>query len=244
MIIDDEDVARSHLRKLLEDFRTTVEIAGEASNGIEAVEMIERISPDVLFLDVQMPGLNGFEVVARLTKSPCIVFTTAYDEYALAAFRENTIDYLLKPISREDLERAITKLERTGPGRGDIRTIVEAVLSGMKQRALTRIKVQTGDRIIIVPVDTVKYFEADEKYTTVCAEGGTWVIDTPLAALEQQLPPRDFARIHRRHIVNVNYIVEFRKWFDRKLKCIVRGCETKEFIVSRSYVDRIKKLCE
>jgi two-component system LytT family response regulator len=243
LIIDDEEIARAHLRNHLAAFSADVRIIGEAANGLEAVERIEKLKPDLLFLDVQMPGLNGFEVIRKLVSAPMVIFTTAYDEYALEAFRVNAVDYLLKPVSGEDLSRAIDKIRRhTLETPFDLNAAVESILAKMKSNVMTRVKVTVGDSLKFVPVDKIMYFEADEKYTTLCSESGMFLIETPLADLEQRLPAGEFVRIHRRHIVNVNYISEMKKWFDRKLKLKLRGCEKKEFVVSRNFVDRIKEL--
>jgi two-component system LytT family response regulator len=242
MIIDDEKIARDRLREMLSAFPGIVSVIGEASNGIEAVDKIPELSPDLIFIDVQMPGLNGFEVVRALKSPPVVVFTTAFEEYAIEAFRANAVDYLLKPVSAKEIERVLEKIRRNSPAHTDIRTVVESVLSGIRKNTLTRIKVTTGDTIRFVPVDTIMYFEADEKYTTIGSESGTFVIDTPLAELETGLPSKEFIRIHRKHIVNVNYISQMKKWFDRKLRIELKGCGKKEFIVSRNYADRINCL--
>jgi two-component system LytT family response regulator len=243
MIIDDEKIARDHMRELLAPYGTEIQIIGEASNGPEAVDKIVSLSPDLIFLDVQMPGLNGFEVVRRLENPPLVVFVTAFDEYALEAFRVSAVDYLLKPVSNRDLSVSLQKLTRYAKeDPADIHSVVESIIAGMKSDRMTRIKVSVGDTIKFVPVEKVMYFEADEKYTTLYSEEGAYIIESTLADLETRLPSGDFIRIHRKHIVNMNYILEIKKWFDRKLRLKIRGCEKKEFIVSRNYSDRIRTM--
>jgi two-component system LytT family response regulator len=244
MIIDDEKIARDNIRDLLGAFSGEILIIGEACNGIEAVEKIRALSPDLIFLDVQMPGLNGFEVIRELENPPLVVFATAYDEYALSAFRANAIDYLLKPIGREDILRSVNKIRQYSDRKAEnIKSVVEQVLAEMKTAApMTRIKVTVGDTIRFIPLEKVMYFEADEKYTTVCSETGTFLIETPLYELENSLPTKDFIRIHRKQIVNINHILEIKKWFDRKLRLKLRGCDKKEFVVSRNFTDKLKAL--
>lgn len=165
ILVDDEELARRRLRKLLGKY-DDVKIVDEARNGEEAIEKIETIRPDVIFLDIQMPGLDGFDVVRRLTVKPFIVFAKAYDEYALKAFEENSVDYLLKPIEQKRLDAAREKLRRLfNASKLKLSENVERLLSQIVSHPLKRLQVKTGDKILLFNVNDVVYFEAKEKYT-------------------------------------------------------------------------------
>jgi two-component system, LytTR family, response regulator len=241
IIIDDETIARAHLRRLLSRHKDVVTVVDEAVNGIDALEKIQELRPDLIFLDVQMPGLTGFEVVKKLQQQPLIIFTTAHDEYALAAFKENAISYLLKPIAPEDLRLALCKVQTvTGAHATTDETIRRLLTQVQPPAVIERLKVKTGDSTRLLRLDEVAYFAAEEKYTTVYSTQGTHVIDTPLAELEAKLPAKHFVRIHRKYIVNYNYIAEIKKWFDRKHKVKLKPPFNAELIVSRGYACNIR----
>lgn len=240
IVVDDEDIARRQLTKLLKKHAETVEIIDEAGNGIEAVEKINVHAPDLVFLDVQMPGMDGFEVLRSLSVHPQVVFTTAYDHYALAAFKENAVDYLLKPIDQEELHRAVKRIRPASEDTSELKEAVAALLKRTSPKR-TRISVKIGDSIKLVKLDTTIYFQADDKLTTVVSEDGDFVIDDTLAELEEKLPS-DFRRIHRSFIVNINYVKEIRKWFDRKYKVILTQPGLDDLIVSRRYAYSIQDL--
>ncbi len=243
LIVDDEELARKRLRRLLKKFEPEMEIVGEAGNGEEAVERIDALRPDLIFLDVQMPGCDGFEVVRRLKWKPHIVFATAFDEFALKAFEENTVDYLLKPIEQRRLDRTVEKLrglfERHGLQRDDS---VERLLSRLAAAPLKRLQVRLGDRILLVNANDVMYFEAKDKYTILHTPEQKYVVDLTLAQLESRLDAEEFIRIHRSTIVNLRYMLELVKWFGGKYKMKLKDKERTELIVSRGYVDRIHRL--
>ncbi len=241
LIVDDEELARKRLRRLLKKFEPELAIVGEAGNGDEAVERIDALRPDLIFLDVQMPGCDGFEVVRRLKSKPYIVFATAFDEFALKAFEENTVDYLLKPIEQKRLDRTVEKLrgmfERHGLQRDDS---VERLLSRLAAAPLKRLQVRQGDKILLVNANDVMYFEAKDKYTILHTPEQKYVVDLTLAQLESRLDAEEFIRIHRSTIVNLRYMLELVKWFGGKYK--MRLKDRSELIVSRGYVDRIHRL--
>jgi two-component system LytT family response regulator len=243
IIVDDEELARKRLRRLLQKYRDTLVVVGEAAGGEEAVERIGVLRPDVVFLDVQMPGLSGFDVVRRLEVKPFIVFATAYDEYALKAFEENSVDYLLKPIEQPRLDKTVGKLtgilEASGVRLDDR---IERVLAQLASPPLQRIKVSVGDRILLIDTRDIVYFEAREKDTFLHTAEKEYVISETLTALEGRLEKDHFVRIHRSYIVNIGFVREFVRWFAGRYKARLKDGKQTELTVSRGYADRIHGL--
>jgi two-component system LytT family response regulator len=243
LIIDDEELARKRLHKMLQDFDNEIEVIDEAGNGKDAVEKIEAAHPDVIFLDIQMPGFDGFEVVRRLHVKPFIIFVTAYDEYALKAFEENSVDYLLKPIERKRLEKAIEKLRRLfNTPKPQLNGNIERLLSQLASTSLKRLQVKTGDKILLINVDDIVYFEAKDKYTFLHTVDQKYIIDFTLADLEGKLDKTNFIRTHRSNIINLKYLFELVKWFGGKYKVKLKDKAQTQLIVSRGYIDQIHKL--
>jgi two-component system LytT family response regulator len=250
LVIDDEPLARKRMVSLLEPFSSEIEILGEAGSGAQAVKMIHEMLPDVVFLDIQMPDMDAFEVLHSLQDDdmPLVIFTTAYDNFALKAFEENTVDYLLKPVDPERLATAIEKLRRMIPQVDD--TTVPPVfiwekrcnLVDMSALYLQRLQVKVGDRIVFVNIDEVIRFHSEEKYTTVYTVNGQYVIDTPLVELEKKLDPRHFTRVHRSHIVAIDYIAECRKGDAGRMVMVLRDKAATQLVVSRSLVKKIRNL--
>jgi len=250
LVIDDEPLARKRMVSLLEPFSSEIEILGEAGSGAQAVKMIHEMLPDVVFLDIQMPDMDAFEVLHSLQGDdmPLVIFTTAYDNFALKAFEENTVDYLLKPVDPERLATAIEKLRRMIPQVDD--TTVPPGFSweklcnlvDMSALYLQRLQVKVGDRIVFVNIDEVIRFHSEEKYTTVYTVNGQYVIDTPLVELEKKLDPRHFTRVHRSHIVAIDYIAECRKGDAGRMVMVLRDKAATQLVVSRSLVKKIRTL--
>lgn len=250
LVIDDEPLARKRMISLLEPFSSEIEILGEAGSGAQAVKMIHEMLPDVVFLDIQMPDMDAFEVLHSLQGDdmPLVVFTTAYDSFALKAFEENTVDYLLKPVDPERLATAIEKLRRMIPQVDD--TTVPPGFSweklcnlvDMSALYLQRLQVKVGDRIVFVNIDEVIRFHSEEKYTTVYTVNGQYVIDTPLVELEKKLDPRHFTRVHRSHIVAIDYIAECRKGDAGRMVMVLRDKAATQLVVSRSLIKKIRNL--
>jgi len=243
IIVDDEELARKRLRKMLKKYEVELEIVGEARNGEEAVERIDAVRPDVIFLDIQMPGYDGFEVVRRLKSKPYIVFATAYDEFALKAFEENTVDYLLKPIEQRRLDKAFEKLRQLFDRQAlRLDENVERLLARLAAAPLKRLQVKVGDKIVLVDILDAVYFEAKDKYTYLHTADQKYIVDLTLAELESRLDSADFVRIHRSTIVNLKHMLELVKWFGGKYKIRLKDKDRTELVVSRGYVDRIHKL--
>ncbi len=250
LVIDDEPLARKRMVSLLEPYSSEIEILGEAGSGAQAVKMIHEMLPDVVFLDIQMPDMDAFEVLHSLQGDdmPLVIFTTAYDNFALKAFEENTVDYLLKPVDPERLATAIEKLRRMIPQVDD--TTVPPGFSweklcnlvDMSALYLQRLQVKVGDRIVFVNIDEVIRFHSEEKYTTVYTVNGQYVIDTPLVELEKKLDPRHFTRVHRSHIVAIDYIAECRKGDAGRMVMVLRDKAATQLVVSRSLVKKIRTL--
>jgi two-component system, LytTR family, response regulator len=240
LVVDDEAVARRHLIRLLEPY-DDIRVVGQAKNGIEAVASMREDPPDVLFLDVQMPGMDGFQVLRSLAVQPLVVFTTAHDEYALAAFKENAIEYLLKPIGPEDIDRAVRKLRTLAAGRGAPQRFVEGLLRQLESSKPppSQILVAVRDTLKPVRLDQIVYLEARDKCTIVHTVGGAHEADIALGEFEVRLPVADFIRIHRRHIVNRQYIASLRRWGNRQLKVELTVPCPVELFVSRRCVDEV-----
>ena len=215
ILVEDEHPAIQRLARLLKKFEDRIEIIGQAMDGQEALELIEARKPDLIFLDIQMPELNGFEVLARLEHQPMVIFTTAYDQYALRAFEANTIDYLLKPIDPARLEKAITKLENFSGGNdhglGDkVQDLLKGLgLAGAEQdRGPLRIQVRTGNKIRFLKPEEIHWFQSVDKYVEAHTAEKTWLLSETLAALEARLPAADFVRIHRSALINWSQLGE------------------------------------
>ena len=250
LVIDDEPLARKRMISLLEPYSSEIEILGEAGSGAQAIKMIHETLPDVVFLDIQMPDMDAFEVLHSLSANdvPLVSFTTAYDNFALKAFDENTVDYLLKPVDPDRLAVSIEKLRRQIPQVDDTRVPPGfsweklCNLVDMSALYLQRLQVKVGDRIVFVNLDEVIRFHSEEKYTTVYTVNGQYVIDTPLVELEKKLDPRHFTRVHRSHIVAIDYIAECRKGDAGRMVMVLRDKAATQLIVSRSLVKKIRSL--
>ena len=205
-IAEDEPLARDVLRDAIYA-HPRLRLVGEAADGATALAQINQIRPDVVFMDIQMPELTGLEVLRRLSCPPEIVFTTAYDQYAVTAFELNAVDYLLKPFTRARLDAAVARLLES-PAAAP-RAIVESALSQAAQRApgrLERILVRDRGRIFPLSLNEIEYLKADSKYTAIAARGQTFLVRIGITELEAQLDPARFIRIHRSALVNLDFV--------------------------------------
>jgi two-component system LytT family response regulator len=229
-LVDDEPLAVTRLRRLL-DADGRVEITGASCDPRHALEDLRLTIPDVLFLDIEMPGMSGFDLLEQL-RAPhlLVVFTTAYDQYALDAFKVNSIDYLLKPVEPEQLKRAIGKLERMqcGEPRGNIDTLLKQVRAMIQNEPehLTRVASRTGDRVEFIEVAAVSHFYAEDKLTFAATAGKDFAVDLSIAELERRLPAGRWVRIHRSTLLNVDAVKELRTWFSGKLLIKLRDGKT------------------
>ena len=207
LIIDDEHLARQIIKGYLED-DDQIEIIGECGDGFEGFKQINELKPDLVFLDVMMPKLTGFEMLELLESPPVIVFSTAYDEYAIKAFEQNAVDYLLKPYAKdrfnEALQKAKSKLASQASHQPALANVMEQ--QNQKEETLSRVAVRTGAKIHIVAVDKLKYLEAQDDYVKLYTEEGNFLKQQTMKFYESHLPNDDFLRIHRSYIVKLKEI--------------------------------------
>ena len=234
LIVDDERLARKELMKLLED-HPMIEVVGEAVNADEAFQMINDLNPDLLFLDIQMPGKTGFQLLEMLDSVPLVVFTTAYDEFALKAFEVNALDYLLKPIHPERLSETISKLSE----KERARTV--AIHGPEKKLGLNdQVFVKDGDRCWFVSLSNVRLFESDGNYIKVYFDNNRPMIHKSLNALDEKLDERAFFRASRKHIVNLSWVEGIEPWFNGGLMVRLKGGDKVE--VSRRQAAKFKDM--
>jgi two-component system, LytTR family, response regulator len=195
ILVDDEELARGYLRELLAS-HSEIEIAAECRNGFEAVKAINELAPDLVFLDVQMPKLDGFEVLELIDVKLAVIFVTAYDQYAMRAFDAQAADYLLKPFTAERFERALDRA-KSGPGAKPVQA---------PPREVTRIVVRDGAKVHVIPLEKLDYAEAQDDYVALHSEGKSYLKQQPIGALEATLDRNRFVRIHRSAIVNIERI--------------------------------------
>ncbi len=249
-LVDDEPLALDRLQRQLAAF-PEIEIAGTATDPSAAVSTLndsQRI--DLLFLDIQMPGLNGFELLSRLSVQPFVIFTTAYDQHALRAFETNAIDYLLKPIEPEQLERALKKLGRLRPiARPDwqqnpaLPQLLQELTASLREGHAaypSRIASRVGERISFLPLDDVTHFVAQDKLTFAVSNGRRHCVDQTIADLENRLDPAKFLRIHRSALVNVDWIHEVNSWLAGKVVLTLKDTAHTQLTVARDRVRTLK----
>lgn len=234
LIIDDERLARKELQNLLDDYKE-VEIVGEAANADEAFDLIQNLNPDLLFLDIQMPGKTGFELLEMLDSAPAVIFTTAYDSHALKAFEVNALDYLMKPIQVDRLTDSINKLMTLHKAEEE-NGISEEEKLGLRDQVF----VKDGDRCWFVKLANIRLFESDGNYIKVYFEQNKPMIHKSLNALDEKLNDRDFFRASRKHIVNLSWVETIEPWFNGGLMVKLKGGEKVE--VSRRQAAKFKEM--
>lgn len=234
LIVDDERLARKELTNLLQEYQE-IEIIGEAVNAEDAEEKINSLKPDLLFLDIQMPGKTGFELLESLDTVPEVVFTTAYDEYALKAFDFNALDYLLKPIEPDRLKETVTKLINKSKA-----TDQEIELPTTKLGPNDRVFVKDGDKCWFVKLENIRLFESDGNYIKIYFDNFKPMIHKSLNALDEKLDDRSFFRASRKHIINLTWVESIESWFNGGLMVVLRGGDKVE--VSRRQAARFKEM--
>jgi two-component system LytT family response regulator len=205
IIVDDEPQALQKLHRLLGEHQDQIRIVGEAADGVAAVEAIERLAPDVAFLDIEMPGLNGFSVLDAVPRDqwPAVVFTTAFEHYAIRAFEVQAVDYLLKPINRERLSECIARLDRTPP-QAQRAELDEA----RRQRKLERILIRRGPKLVVIDVEDVALFESENKLVFVRTSDGRFPLSMSMKEIEERVNPELFCRVHKQAIVRLSLVRE------------------------------------
>ncbi len=242
IIVDDEPAARRLMKSLLQEHGDVVEIIGEAASGREALEKIDGLRPDLIFLDIQMPDLTGFEVIEQMKHKPDIIFTTAYEQYAIKAFETFSIDYLLKPIKEERLEQSIAKLKKFGKlNTGiDIVELQQIILQLKTPQKATALPVKTGDKINLLKFENISYLEAHDKYVFIyTVDGQKHLTDQSLMSLEEKLPGQ-FYRVQKSYIINKERIKEMHKHFNGRFLFTMDDKNTTRISSGRTYHEAIK----
>ena len=241
VIVDDEELARQLLREYLWE-AGGVEVAAECADGFDAVKAITELKPDLVFLDVQMPKLDGFEVLELVDPPPSVIFVTAYDQYAMRAFEANAVDYLLKPFRldrfKKAMEKARTRLKEHKPAQVTASELAAAARA--PGHALDRIVVRDGSKIHIIPIAKLDYVEAQDDYAALHSEKKSYLKQQTIASLETQLDPQKFVRIHRSYIVNLERIVRIEPYTRDSRVVVLRDGE--QLPVSRPGYARLKAL--
>jgi len=239
IIIDDEELARGIVREYLED-HPDIEIVAECANGFEAVKSITELNPDLIFLDIQMPKINGFEVLELLPDPPTVIFITAYDQYALKAFDVHAVDYLLKPFSKERFDEAL-KRARSKIDKGtkeNIKPIVEDAHT--KHRPIERILVKDGANVHVIQSKSIDYIEAKDDYIAINANGKSYLKHYRISTLENELDPAQFVRTHRSYIVNIDRISKIELYAkDSRIAILKDGTRVP---ISRGNYERIREM--
>jgi two-component system LytT family response regulator len=243
IIVDDEPLARGVLREYL-SAHPAVTIVAECGNGFDAVKAVTELAPDLMFLDVQMPKLDGFEVLELLGRAVPVIFTTAYDQYALRAFDVHAVDYLLKPFSEERLAEALTRARGRVAGReGEEPALdVDGLLAAARPRSgpLARVLIRDGAQVHVLPADRIDFVEAQDDYVSFMADGKSFLKDQTMAAVEAALDPTRFVRIHRSYLLNIERIARVELYAKDSRIAILR--DGRKLPVSRAGYQRLSRL--
>ncbi len=249
IIADDEEQLRTYLKTRLKKVWPELVICGEAKNGLEAIQLVEENKPDIAFLDIRMPGMTGIEIAPTIAKYSWIVFITAFDQYAVDAFRQDTIDYILKPVTQERLEITVNRLKKqlsSSPSvPEEFKDIIEKLMGSINKPKpidyLQWIKAQQGNDIHLIPTDDVCYFKASDKYTLVITRDGESLIRTPIKQLITELDPQKFWQINRGVIINVSTITKVSRSITGRF--IVKLHQLEDLLtVSRTYTHLFKQM--
>jgi two-component system, LytTR family, response regulator len=241
-LVDDEALALKRLARLLRQTRR-VEIVGSTVNPREAVEFLSQHAVDVVFLDIQMPEMTGFELLQQLPQEPAVIFTTAFDRFALDAFEVNSIDYLVKPIALDRLEKALAKVERLRgtpealTDREQLRAIARELMRKYPERIASRI----GERVVFVEVGKVTHFYAKDKLTFAATASKDYMIDISISDLEEKLDPALFIRIHRATLLNLSYVDEVSSWFGGGMVVRLKDGKRTELPIARDRLREVKE---
>lgn len=239
LVVEDEPIPRRALRELVEQV-DWLELVGEASDGRQAVARIDSLHPDLVFLDVHMPELSGIEVLNRVEHQPAVVFTTAFDRYAVAAFELEAIDYLIKPFGRKRFHTTLERVRRRLAGGDPLPPPRERARAALADEPLDRVFAHKGNRIVPLRVGAVTRIEACDDYTEVHCSGQTFLLHLRLNELEQRLDPRRFVRVHRSHVINLDHVKQMRPHDERRLEIHLSDGST--VIASRSGSQKLREM--
>lgn len=247
VIVDDEPPARRLLTEMLVPHTNIINLIGEADSGVRAIAAINAMRPDVVFLDIQLPDMLGFDVISRLSYKPFVIFTTAYDEYAIKAFDELSIDYLLKPIKAERLLKALNKLQQF-TGASDLPTMFNAfgdIVNNLKaQKEVKTISVKKGSKFTLVQLSDVLYFEGYDKYSYLyLLNGQKMFCDHMLSVIEEKLP-EEFIRVQRSYIINKEKIFEIHKYANNRFTIVLNDSAMTRILTGPSYFNLVKNAFE
>jgi len=242
LVVDDEPLARQRILHLLEK-EADFQVVGECANGVEAVKAIEELSPDLVFLDIQMPELDGFGVIETLgpERMPTTLFVTAYDQHALKAFEAHALDYLLKPFDPDRFHQALERARRwcsSAASKENPKQNLDALMSGIRLERpwVDRLLVRHGDRHVLVKTPSIQWVEAEDNYVRLHVEGTSFLLRQTMAAILARLDPRQFRRIHRSAIVNLDCIKELQPWTSGDHLVVMR--DGTKLTLSRTYRDQ------
>jgi len=246
VIVDDERIMAAELKTVIEELYPKIQIVGVCHDGEAALQMIMKLKPDIVFLDIEMPEMNGLQVAEQLTiidPAPVIVFVTAFDEFALKAFAVNAVDYILKPLDESDIQRVMKKIEKLLERHGN--PIPVELKSPIKAGYMRKISVENGDRIEIIDSENIQLIYAKDRLVFILMlDGKTYRAKLTLQDFELRLPPERFFRCHRNYIVNINEIKQIATWFKKGYLLILKGSKNQEVPVGRAYVGKMKEYIE
>ena len=239
VIIDDEPLACSMVSEYLQS-HPDFEIVATVHNGFDGLKVIQELNPDLVFLDIQMPKLNGFEMLELLDEPPAVIFATAFDEYAMKAFEENAIDYLLKPFSKDRFDHALDKFRERMPEKLPARETIEQL--SIRYPMADRVAIKNGSKIHVLPYDSIYLIEADDDYVVVRTDQGAFAKKRTLSYFEKSLPSDRFVRVHRSYLVNIHHIDRIEQKESQSYSLILRNGT--EVPVSRSGMQLLKPLLD
>lgn len=239
VIVDDEELARQLLVEYLDD-HDNIEVVAECSGGRDAIDKIDKLNADLVFLDVQMPGVDGFDVLENIKTDPFVIFCTAYDKYAIKAFEKNAIDYILKPLDKKRFDAAIDRAtNRIKNNDSNFMHVGDDLEAEEESNFKQNLFVQKSEKLVNLPVQSIVYIEASKDYTIISTVNEQYVSSTGISKLESKLDPQIFVRIHRSTIINLDKLVEIEKYGSGNLAA--RMLNGKTFPVSRSYNKAIRE---